>query len=134
MKDVLFAIDADESRAMVQATTVTGLFDGENVTAHLLHVFADNPEGASVTQLGSVRRIAAALEDEGFAVEHHEESGDPVERIVETADEIDADAICIAGRKRSSTGKLVFGSVTQDVILTTERAVLVCGTAESVTE
>ena len=39
------------------------------------------------------------------------------------AADVDADAICVSGRKRRPTGKAVFGSVTQDVILGTERPV-----------
>ena len=128
MKHVLFAVDNEESRAEVQAETAADLFDTENVTAHLFHVFVDNPEGASVTQLGSVREAAEILEAVGFAIEYHEGTGDPSEEIVDLADDLDADAICLAGRKRSPTGKLVFGSVTQDVILNTERPVLVSGT------
>lgn len=130
MKHILFAIDGNESRAEIQAETVAELFDSTNATAHLLHVFVDNPEGASVAQLGSIRRAENILTEEGFGVEYHETSGNPIEMIVEKADDINADSICIAGRKRSATGKLVFGSVTQDVILNTERPVLVCGAGD----
>lgn len=130
MKHLLLAVDTDESRAVAQVETVADLFEEGSVTAHLLHVFGDNPEGASVTQLGSVHRAESVLEANGIDVEYHEESGDPVDRIVETADAIDVDGVCIAGRKRSAAGKLVFGSVTQGVILNTERPVLVCGAAD----
>lgn len=130
MKHILFAIDENESRAEIQAETVAELFDSANATAHLLQVFVNNPEGASVAQLGSIRRAESILAEEGFVVEYREASGDPIEKIVEKADDIDADSICIAGRKRSATGKLVFGSVTQDVILNAERPVLVCGAGD----
>lgn len=127
-KRLLFALDEDASRAEAQAETVTGLFDSEDVVAHLYHVFTDNRAGATVVQLESVNRAADVLDEAGFSVEYNEASGDPADMIVAKAAEIDADGICIAGRKRNPAGKLVFGSVTQDVILNTERPVLVCGT------
>jgi Universal stress protein UspA and related nucleotide-binding proteins len=129
MNHVLLAIDADDGRAVEQAEAVQDLFDAESTTAHLLHVFTDNPQGASVRQLGSVRRAAEVLEDAGTDLQYHEQSGDPPASIMETAVEIDADAICIAGRNRSPTGKALFGSVSQQVILGTDRPVIVCGPA-----
>lgn len=125
MKDVLLAIDDNVERALAQADTVVDLFDPEGVRAHLFHDFVDNPEGASITQVRSARRAASQLEAAGFDIEYHEASGDPSQSITQRADEIDADAICIAGRKRSPAGKALFGSVAQEVILGTDRPVLV---------
>ena len=130
MRHVLITIDGDESRAELQAQTVLDLFGTGDITAHLCHVFVDNPEGASITQLPSVRRATARLEADGVDVQYHGRTGEPVTEIVESAHELDADVVCVAGRKRSPTGKLVFGSVTQDVILNTDRPVLVCGTSD----
>jgi nucleotide-binding universal stress UspA family protein len=90
----------------------------------LMHIFQDNPSGASVNQVGAVRRASEVLEDAGVEYSLVEESGDPAEEIVERADELDVDCICVAGRKRSPTGKALFGSVSQSVIIETERSVL----------
>jgi nucleotide-binding universal stress UspA family protein len=132
MTRVLLSIDEDESRARSQAETVIDLLDTDDLSVDLLHVFEENPEGATAQQLGSVRRAKELLEDAGVDVTIQGEGGDPARLIVDHADEIDADAICIAGRKRSPTGKMVFGSVTQDVILDTDRSVLVCSPDENV--
>jgi len=50
-----------------------------------------------------------------------------VNAIVEAAQEHDVDVIFLAGRKRSPAGKVLFGSVTQGVALSTERPVQICG-------
>lgn len=130
MKDVLFGIDESIERAVAQAETVLDLFERDNVRAYLLHDFVDNPEGASVIQVDSVKRAREVLEDAGVPVELHEGSGDPAQSIVDTAAELNVDAVCVAGRKRSPAGKMLFGSVSQSVILNTERPVLVCSNAE----
>ncbi len=121
---VLLGIDADEDRAATQAKLVASLpAAAEEVTAVVTHVFQDNPEGASVQQLAAVRRAVEVLEDAGVDHRHHEASGQPAREIIAAADEIDADMICLSGRKRTPTGKVVFGSVTQEVILGTDRPV-----------
>jgi nucleotide-binding universal stress UspA family protein len=131
MTRVLLSIDEDESRAKSQAETVTDLLDTDDLSADLLHVFEENPEGATAQQLGSIRRAKELLEDAGVDVTIQGEGGSPAELIIDHAEEIDADAICIAGRNRSPTGKVVFGSVTQDVILNTDRSILVCSPDDS---
>lgn len=126
MKDVLIGIDQSVERANAKAETVLDLFDVDNIHVYLLHDFVDNPEGASVTQVDSIRRAQEIFEEADVPVDLREGSGDPAESIIECAETIDADAICIGGRKRSPAGKMLFGSVTQTVILNTERPVLIC--------
>jgi hypothetical protein len=57
--------------------------------------------------------------------------GDPPEEIIRAAEEVDADRILLGGRKRSPLGSLLFGSVTQEVMLDTTRPVVVTGGAET---
>ncbi|VTT85825.1 Universal stress protein [Halorubrum sp. DM2] len=126
MYDVLLGIGLDdEARATAQAAAVTDLpAAADEVTAHLCHVFRDNPEGASVHQLGTVRRAREVLEDVGVECVHYEASGDPADELLVAAADVDADAICVSGRKRSPTGKAVFGSTTQALVLNADRPVL----------
>lgn len=130
MTTVLLGIDESIERAVAQSETVLDLFDPATLTVHLLHDFEENPEGASVTQVASVKRARERFEEAGVTAELRESSGDPAESILDTADTIDADAICVAGRKRSPAGKALFGSVSQSVILHTEYPVLICSADE----
>lgn len=50
--------------------------------------------------------------------------GDPVEEILKLADESDATFVVIGGRKRSPTGKALFGSATQSILLESDRPVV----------
>lgn len=127
MNRIVLGIDQSVERAGVQAETVIDLFDVDTIRAYLLHDFVDNPEGASVTQVDAVKRAQEQLEEAGVAVELREGSGDPAASILETAADLDADAICVAGRNRTPAGKMLFGSVSQTVMLNTDRPVIVCG-------
>lgn len=129
MYTVLIAVDDSRERALAEAEAVADLPGHDEVEAVLFHNFADNPEGASVNQVAAVRRAREKLEDAGVDVELAEGSGDATESILDAADDHDADAICVAARKRTPAGKVLFGSVTQGVILSSSRPVIVCGDA-----
>lgn len=131
MYEIVLGIDNNEERALAQAETVADLPGaGEDIHATLFHDFTENPTGASVHQVAAVRRAKERLEEAGISVTLDESSGDPATEILDLADEQDADVVCLAGRKRTPTGKAIFGSVTQEVILSTDRAVLVCSPEE----
>lgn len=129
MSTVLLPVDEDESRVENQIETIVELpFATGELTVTVFHVFSENPSGASVNQIKTARFAADRLEEQGFETVFAESSGDPAEQTLEYAAANDVELICLAGRKRSPTGKALFGSVTQDVILGTDRPVLVAGT------
>ncbi|GGL61072.1 universal stress protein [Halocalculus aciditolerans] len=129
MYTVLVAIDDDRERALEQAEAIADLPGRDEVEAILFHNFEDNPEGASVNQVAAVRRAREKLEDAGVTVQLAEGSGESTESILDAADDHDVDAVCVAARKRTPAGKVLFGSVTQGVILSSSRPVIVCGEA-----
>lgn len=126
----LVALDTTIPQARAQIAAIKQMVEsGQEMEAYLLHVFDNNPEGASVSQVEAVREVRDQLEELGVEVELLETSGSPPEEILIHAEKYDVDQICLGGRKRSPTGKALFGSVTQEVILGTNLPVLVCGGA-----
>ncbi|WP_435362106.1 universal stress protein [Haloarchaeobius sp. DFWS5] len=125
MYDVLLAVDSDEDRARAQAEAVADMPGEDEIHVTLFHVFRDNPEGASVSQLSTVRQVQEVLDEADIDSELAESSGSPANEIIDHANDIDADCICVSGRKRSPAGKALFGSTAQAVILDAERPVLV---------
>jgi nucleotide-binding universal stress UspA family protein len=128
MYEIVIGVDRNEARGVAQAEAITALPTAGSVHATILHDFVSNPQGASVGQVAAVRRAREILEAGGIEVTLEESSGDPGRAIVELADELDADLICLGGRKRSPAGKALFGSVTQDVFLDTDRPILLVST------
>jgi len=132
MYHVVMGVDDNEERAVACARAVAdlpGAESGARVT--IIHSFTDNPSGASASQIGSVREATEFLEEHGIDVDVTESSGDPAEQILDVATAEDANLIVVAGRKRSPTGKALFGSVTQSVILNADRPVMVAGDTEN---
>jgi nucleotide-binding universal stress UspA family protein len=142
MDRALIAVDDDEQRARAVAEAVADLpRDPEDVEVVVLNVFreftvagdsgnADSedfydeeafPESASVAE--------AYLEERGISVSKRREHGKPADEIVSVAGDIDADLIALAARKRTPAGKVLFGSVSQSVLLAADRPVLAVTTS-----
>jgi nucleotide-binding universal stress UspA family protein len=130
MYHVVIGVDDNEERAIACARAAADLpGDASEMRVTVIHSFTDNPSGASASQLASVRDATDFLEERGIEVTVAESSGDPADQLLEVAQDEDANLIVVAGRKRSPTGKALFGSVTQSVILNAERPVMVAGEA-----
>ncbi|MFC6725130.1 universal stress protein, partial [Halobium palmae] len=65
----------------------------------------------------TLREIASAFEEAGVDYEVRGVIGDKGKAIVDLAGDVEADRVLVGGRKRSPTGKAVFGSTAQEVIL-----------------
>lgn len=131
MYHVVIGVDDDAEHAQRCVEVVLNLpGDAAEKRVTLIHSFVDNPSGASATQVHSVRRASDMLDEQGIEFTIEESSGDPADAIVSAADSVDADLIVVGGRKRSPAGKALFGSVTQSVVLSAGRPVMVTGVDE----
>lgn len=63
-----------------------------------------------------LREVADDLEGHGWTVDVRHETGRPGSRIVELADEVDADLIALANQGHGATAEVVLGSVAADVL------------------
>lgn len=132
MYRIVAAVDTSETYGKRIAETIAGLPGGSgSIEVLVLHCFEENPSGASATQIAAVRRCTERLDEADIDYEVREDSGEPAAAITSLAVEADADLIVIGGRKRTPTGKALFGSVTQEVILEADRSVMVVGGKES---
>lgn len=137
MYDVLMPVDGSEARGNAQAASVVALpHAAEEITVTILYVFEDeeSEEKTAPRQISGGRAAYELLREAGVKVEQSSRIGDPATEILAAADERDVDSIVLGGRKRSPFGSLLFGSVSQAVVLDSERPVTITGgqRAESV--
>lgn len=71
-----------------------------------------------------IRELVEAFEDAGVEYEIRGDVGDPAERIVAMADELDADFVAVGGRNQSATRQRLFGSVSQEILRSVNRPVI----------
>jgi nucleotide-binding universal stress UspA family protein len=110
----------EEARAHGTDLVVLNAARGEAVTeSHRLY----NDEAADIT---------ARLERSGvaFTVRRAVEPTQPVEQVLKVAREINAQTLVIGLRRRSPTGKLIFGSTAQQLLLEAPCPVLAVKSAE----
>lgn len=132
---VLLAVgEGDADRSDVLAETVTDIAGPAGSVVALTHVFTSeefetvteqldyDPDGSVAPnevamRHATIRSIADRLSDADVAHSIRGVVGPHGESIVSLATDIDADLVVVGGRKRSPTGKAVFGSTAQEVML-----------------
>lgn len=96
-----------------------------NRELHVIHIIPPAEETENESERIQPDIITKYIDDGTVdAAKFTELTGEPTEKILEYASENDASSIVLTGRKQTPVGKILFGSVTQSVILNAERPIL----------
>lgn len=126
---IVAAVDQSEraERVLKQASNLATAFDVDLHVVHVSEFSVGNLVSGSTEETPDVEdvRIEAreTAEEIGRQVNINREFdpvgliGNPAEEILEYSKEVSADYIVVSGRKKSPTGKALFGSVTQSILL-----------------
>ena len=136
LKTILLAVGpGDAKRTDELAEAVVEVAKPAGTTVVLGHVFTDaeyeevldrldfdpdheevDPDDVAMRH-ATIRDLREPLDDAGVDYEIRGAVGDHGSTIVNLATDVDADRVVVGGRKRSPTGKAVFGSTAQEVLL-----------------
>jgi nucleotide-binding universal stress UspA family protein len=136
IQTILLAVGpGDAERVERLAEEVIDVAGPTGATVVLAHVFTDSEYEDALDKLSfdttaeevhpddvagrhaTIRKIAQSFEDAGVDYDVRGAVGKHGTSIVDLAVAVDADRIVVGGRRRSPTGKAVFGSVAQEVML-----------------
>jgi nucleotide-binding universal stress UspA family protein len=126
---ILLPVEQDIDRARKQIEFVLDQpFDKDRVKCIVAYSYTDETSDEPVDRPRSVSMALDDLSSEGYTTEFRELNSPPSDGIKLLAEETDVDHIVMSGRKLSPAKKIVFGSVTQIVILNMDIPVTVVGT------
>lgn len=132
---VLVAVgDEDDDRVAALANTAIDIAGPAGATVALVHVFSEDQYDRNIEQLefdpsadvspdavanrhATLRELGDTFDAAGIESSRHGAVGEKGEQVVELAKTLGVDLIIVGGRKRSPTGKAVFGSVAQEIML-----------------
>ena len=135
---IIAAVDRTEVQrsVIVEAAKLASALE---TSLHVLHVLDRSTfrelertsvvDSGATIELETIRGMAADIAREAAANAEIDADpvglvGSPAKELLKYADQNDTDYIVIGGRKRSAIGKVLFGSVTQSVLLGTSVPVL----------
>ncbi|MGQ3328722.1 MULTISPECIES: universal stress protein [Halorubrum] len=136
IETVMLAVGTeDEARTERLAEEAIAVAEPAGAEIVLTHVFADEEFEEVRSRLGvdeasegstpdavaerhtTTRTLSKALTEAGVSHSIRGAVGDHADEVVEAASAVGADRVLVGGRRRSPTGKAVFGSVAQEVLL-----------------
>jgi nucleotide-binding universal stress UspA family protein len=136
IKTVMLAVGTeDDERTEKLAEEAIAVAEPAGAEVVLTHVFTDEEFDEVRSRLGvdeasegstpdavaerhtTTRALSKALTAAGVSHSIRGAVGDHADEVVEAASAVSADRVVVGGRTRSPTGKAVFGSVAQEVLL-----------------
>lgn len=121
---VVLVNERPESRAALEWALTTGAQSptaGSHGDVPTLHVVlgpsTDVPGGPRYVSPSLAGEVVDQLRGAGVTHEIYSEPDDPAHRVIELAEQLDADLIVIGLQKRSPTLKLFIGSHTRDILV-----------------
>ncbi|WP_408957244.1 universal stress protein [Natrinema sp. 74] len=136
LETVLLAVGpSDAERSGQLAEAVLDVAEPAGATVVLAHVFTNSEYEQVLDRLefdrtvdeidpdsvarrhSTIHDLKDAFEEHGVDLEIRGAVGDHGSSIVDLAASVDADQVVVGGRRRSPTGKAVFGSTAQEVLL-----------------
>lgn len=136
---VIAAVDNRETESAVVNEAYT-IADALNEPLHVVHVLNQSrfqeleqtslDETGQTIEVEAIRDMAGKIADDiaSGAIDTEYTAvglvGNPAEEVLKYAGREDTSYIAIGGRKRSKVGKVLFGSVTQSILLSAESPVL----------
>ncbi|MDJ1431579.1 universal stress protein [Halostagnicola sp. A-GB9-2] len=143
MYRVLVPIDDRDDRVRSQAEAVLELPDADSaIRVDVLHVETDieifDGDGEE-PEIGELKEDRDSLEElpetaplirdllaeAGVETAFHTIAGNTTSGILNVADQFDSDTLVLGARRRTPAGKAIFGSVSQKIILNSDRPVMV---------
>ena len=131
INNVLIAIDDDLNRSMRSAEHAVDIAKGVGAHVTLLHVYDKERFEDQLDQFGldsadptnlvkrnkTIRDVAAVFAARNVLYNLAGAVGSPAHEIISYVDENDIDHVFLGGRRQSPAGKVVLGSVSQQVLL-----------------
>jgi nucleotide-binding universal stress UspA family protein len=142
---VLVAVAGDDESHVEKYVETIDTLGGENeLSVNIVHVYSEDDterieemydiDSQEKRQLGNaakhntaVHTLIEELNARDIDFTTYGAIGDAGTEIIEMARALDVDFVLIGGRKRSPTGKALFGSTAQDILLNAPMPVISCG-------
>ncbi|WP_135304905.1 universal stress protein [Haloarcula amylovorans] len=133
---IVAAVDKSERAEPIleQARSLTTAFDTDLHVVHVGEFSVGNLVSGSTEETSDIEEAKSKAQQTAKEIGSQAGSGqefepvgligDPAEEILKYSEEISADYIVVSGRKRSPTGKALFGSVVQSILLDANRPVV----------